>query len=430
MDRNYELRVFDRVLMEVRFSDGILDTDIEIVDYDDTALELFPCGLEVSGEGVLRWMQGRSLPANRRYASELCAALGIALNDTESVYRVGMGLSLNDSYWMPPAGSDVSFEDVNLFDNGFSEVLAAVAYTGNAPTKGTPHGMTPELVTDGTLRKAWRIVDGRRLLFKGSTPGFEPGEALSEVLCSQVAEHLGLDAVSYELGSWDGETCSVCENFATKEVSYVPFAVATGMTTLPGVVSWLLSSSDDSFERFADMIILDALCCNTDRHLSNFGVLRDNSTGRAVGLAPIFDNGRSLFPNVSESTAAGDLVYAAAASGPAFGAPSFDVIASRLIGERQIEALSRVPGLKLDVAGHEGRCRALETFLEDRADDFAKIPPVDRAELARAAERVSPQRDDGPKRLAPVSCDIDQLEIDCGGCSALSARRARSSQER
>lgn len=42
------------------------------------------------------------------------------------------------------------------------------------------------------------------------------------------------------------------------------------------------------------MIVLDALIANEDRHWGNFGSLRDSESLEFIGLAPIFDNGNSL----------------------------------------------------------------------------------------------------------------------------------------
>jgi hypothetical protein len=42
-------------------------------------------------------------------------------------------------------------------------------------------------------------------------------------------------------------------------------------------------------------ILTDFILTNTDRHLNNFGVLRDTHTLKFVGMAPIFDSGNSMF---------------------------------------------------------------------------------------------------------------------------------------
>ena len=42
-------------------------------------------------------------------------------------------------------------------------------------------------------------------------------------------------------------------------------------------------------------ILSDFVLTNTDRHLNNFGVLRNTHTLEFIGMAPIFDSGNSMF---------------------------------------------------------------------------------------------------------------------------------------
>ena len=44
-----------------------------------------------------------------------------------------------------------------------------------------------------------------------------------------------------------------------------------------------------------DRILTDFVLTNTDRHLNNFGVLRDSRTLKFIRMAPIFDSGNSMF---------------------------------------------------------------------------------------------------------------------------------------
>lgn len=43
-----------------------------------------------------------------------------------------------------------------------------------------------------------------------------------------------------------------------------------------------------------DMLVLDAVIMNTDRHFGNFGFLLDNNTNKIIEPAPLFDHGNSL----------------------------------------------------------------------------------------------------------------------------------------
>lgn len=47
-------------------------------------------------------------------------------------------------------------------------------------------------------------------------------------------------------------------------------------------------------EKLENMFILDFLIMNEDRHLNNFGIIRDVNTLKWIDVAPIFDNGQSL----------------------------------------------------------------------------------------------------------------------------------------
>lgn len=42
-------------------------------------------------------------------------------------------------------------------------------------------------------------------------------------------------------------------------------------------------------------IITDFIISNSDRHLNNFGILRDSSSLKWVSYAPLFDSGNSMF---------------------------------------------------------------------------------------------------------------------------------------
>ena len=392
----YEIRHFDTPVLGFwagTDEDGAPEVGIS----DPPQLQaLLPPGLEPTDDGLWKWLSTRALPFNRLYADHLCLMMGIRPGDVQRILSVSFGLSLNDCYWVVPQGFEGRFTDYNLYGNPFSEVLSAVAYTGHLDLGSSPlSGLTPELTTGGTLRKAWRIVDSQRLLYKGSTPGWEPGEWLSECLASQVAAHLGLDVVGYAPDIWESVPCSVCACFCTQEVSYAPLAVAAADNRFAGALSYAESLGPQSLEAFADMWVFDALICNTDRHLTNVGVLLDARTNRPLKLAPVFDSGRSLFPNVATDQLA-DAPMLAQLQRPAVGGNSFEQAASRVMGERQLKLLRRMEDFEFDTRGlgekPSARLRALEGFLRERARELGRIEPVDRGELHAACANYRERR--------------------------------------
>ena len=58
-----------------------------------------------------------------------------------------------------------------------------------------------------------------------------------------------------------------------------------------------LTNVDETIEAFWQLFIVDALLGNFDRHGANWGFLKKDNK---YTLAPIFDNGSSLFPNMTD----------------------------------------------------------------------------------------------------------------------------------
>lgn len=388
-ERAYDLRLKDRTLLSFTVSEGDFGPQVRIAAIDMQGRDLMPLGLELSGDGIWKWMESRALPYNRRFSEAVCRALGFDVNDTEAIYRAGMGLSLDDAYWVPPAGSKTRFEDVTPYLNPFSEALAQVALEG---TSTVPvRGMTPELTTDGTLAKAWRIEpDGRRSLYKGATPGVEPGEPVSEAIASAIADEMGIDHVRYRYAEIDGKAYCACENFTTPDVSYVPYVTAVGgHQKLSDALAYFWLLDDAELDRLRDMLVFDCVICNNDRHFANFGFLRDNASGDLIGMAPAFDNGRGLFPNVANPTGE-DLVRESRLVTPAFGGTDFDQLCSRVMGPSQKRRLEGLENIDIeDKVPEKLRKRAgtMAAFVSSRARELASLPTVDESRFIDAVQR-------------------------------------------
>jgi hypothetical protein len=245
-------------------------------------------------------------------------------------------------------GDDISFDDVNLFENGFSSVLAAVAYTG---VVSDMHGLTPEtpeLTTNGALRKAWRAIPSSsarnarpaRYLYKGSSvESPHIGEARVEFMASQVAHAMGLCAVEYDLGFWDEdskEPSSICECFCNKFESYAPYASIFDDSGHSRVAVNLINADIEWFERYASMMVFDSLIYNTDRHLTNFGMIFDAAQRKLLRFAPVFDNGHAMFYNLNFAQA-DDFAIESHFVSPTWAQVNFVVQAARLMGEVQNE---------------------------------------------------------------------------------------------
>ena len=237
------------------------------------------------------------IPKNRAFVDEILKMLGLSINNTKGIIDVCKGLSLNDSYWVVPLGFEGTFKEYNLYENRFSSVLSLVAYTG----VGQSHEAfttSPELTTQGMLRKAWRFIEGDGIyLYKGGTEGTANAgrEPYSEFYACQIAERMGLHAVHYDLENWKDILASKCRLFTDIDTSYVSIGRIVKSGSIQACLDFYESIGKDAVEELKSMLVFDAVIYNEDRHFGNFGILRDNRSGKILGSAPIFDNGLSLF---------------------------------------------------------------------------------------------------------------------------------------
>ncbi len=379
----YSLRLYDTELL--RFSlekRGLEGLAAEILTVNEKTAHLLPLELERTGAGIIRWLERRIIPKNRAFVDEILKMLGLSHNDTKGIIDVCKGLSLNDSYWVVPEGFTGKFSQYNLYENRFSEMLALVAYTGAGASRQA-FTTSPELTTGGALPKAWRFVENDGIyLYKGGTVGASNAgrEPYCEFYASQIAEAMGLNAVHYELENWKGITASKCALFTDIHTAYVPIG---RLIPTVGSIQACLDYYDTLGPRFGEqlrsMLVFDALIYNEDRHFGNFGVLRDNQTGKIVAPAPIFDNGLSLLCYAGREDLEGIAAleaYAKTRSNPY--RISFEEICAAVMGAKQKEQLRRMIGFRfrrhpsLNLPEHH--LRLLEALLEGRVRKLLAIP--------------------------------------------------------
>lgn len=214
-----------------------------------------------------------------------------------NIIRLTMGLSLNDCCWIVEDGFAGRFDRFNLYENRFSNVLALIAFTGYGSSVRSSLSSSPEFTTNGMLPKCWRRESGVIRLYKGGTTGFSNtgNEPYSEFYAAQIAEAFGVRAIRYNLSRYMGVLCSTCELFTGKELSFLPVERVVTSGGMEAVRSYYNTLGPEYVDALNDMLVLDAVICNTDRHYGNFGFLIDSRTNRITAPAPLFDHGNSLF---------------------------------------------------------------------------------------------------------------------------------------
>ena len=302
----YSIKLFDQTLALFDFvQDGPGAAFPCHLEIDPATQHLLPMNLaaEPTDDELERFINTRRIPKGRTYIEELLATYEIAISDTKGIIDLTKGVSINDSYLVTKEEDETRFAECNLFDNDFNTALQITAYTGVVSEGAFGSGLPSELTASGSFPKAWRIIDGVRTLYKAggvSKTADKAIEPYSELLAHQVANAMGLDSVPYELASWQGRTCSTCALLNTRDVSFVPVYAALPRKAiahfgLNRALELFFAISPAESTKLLSMLVFDSVIANKDRHFGNFGLLRDNATGKPLALAPLFDHNLSLF---------------------------------------------------------------------------------------------------------------------------------------
>lgn len=263
-----------------------------------------PVGIAVKDGKIDRaalneWWRGRAIPATRDGIKD--ALLELNLASREMLLEMCLGLSLSDQYWICPQGSGIQWSDVNFFENAFSDDVGNILFGKGREGKKISL-MSPDNTSDGWLKKKWKMIDGRRCLLKGGSGALRQ-EPYNEALASRIMERLGIPHVSYSLITEDDYPYSLCEDFITPQTELITAWHIMLTQKKPNHISMYRhylncceALNIPDIVGFLDrMMTLDYLIVNEDRHLNNFGAVRNAETLEWLGAAPVYDSGSSLW---------------------------------------------------------------------------------------------------------------------------------------
>ena len=249
------------------------------------------------------WIENRGLPRGRSDLVYIQKDLK-ARNSKELAFG-SYALNLSDQYWAHKTNIELKWEDNNFFDNKFNEIISfdingVFKNQGNIP-------IAPDLTVDGSLRKKWILKNDERYLLKSSRYD-EKQEPFNEVIASEIMKEFGIEHVEYALirNKKDNMPLSVCKCMVDRETEFIPAQFVKDMES---------KENRDDYERYIDictkhgvkdikrrldeMIAIDYLIGNTDRHTGNFGIIRDANTLEWIKTVPIFDNGNSFCHDIN-----------------------------------------------------------------------------------------------------------------------------------
>ncbi len=159
--------------------------------------------------------------------------------------------------------------------------------------------------TAGTFLKSESILEGKKIYYKLSN--FDPvngivgHECVNEIIVDRLLTVLGIDHLHYELIYSDIEvdgkvyTTYLCasEDFKQRGESKIALDDYYRTNSLPGESHYDFCLRQGWQTYIDQMLAVDYLILNRDRHWANIEVLR-NSRAKTLRIAPLFDHGLSL----------------------------------------------------------------------------------------------------------------------------------------
>lgn len=286
----YEIMHMEKTIASISTAGNVRIFQERFMPYDLFLEENVEADIDTQVNNLINfyhWCASRVLSLDRKYAKELLNSIGAtqAVTDKERA-RIAMSyhcVSLTDVYWVKKYDEDITFAQLNLYDNTLNEAIVELSLKGHQMTV-TNHELAPDLSTKGCFPKAWiRTEDGFKLLKDGGED-----EVRRELLASKICQCFDIPQVIYEEHYYEGELVTESKIISSKEYSMVSkmafdiYAANHDLDTLE------VCKEIDPISYYG-MNILDYLTGNTDRHPENWGFYVDNSNNEYMNLYPLMD---------------------------------------------------------------------------------------------------------------------------------------------
>jgi hypothetical protein len=243
------------------------------------------------------WIANRGIPFSREDYDQIMERYSV--RSAKELTILGMGLNLTDHYWISGVDNEKKWEDVNYHDNDFSGRIGELMPELEEKYENF---MNPDFSSNGHLKKIWIIDNNKRFLIKAGSGDLKQ-EPYNERIASVIAEKLGIGHVDYQLSNHEGEIFSKCPCMIDKNLEFVNSFIVFlhGNRNVDKYTNYVSICEkmgiNNAREEVDKMIVLDYLVRNTDRNSGNYGILRNADTLEWVKIAPVFDNGNSLWYN-------------------------------------------------------------------------------------------------------------------------------------
>lgn len=304
----YYLMNKDKIVAEFHKRESeALDTNVFFTVTNVADKIMLPFGFE----NINSWIDGRKSSKHNSHLKSLMTSLGC--DDNEGFIQITHAASINDTFWIRSDNETVQWSDISLYKNEFTEVISKLAFEGVGLYSEKFSTTSPELACEGSFRKCFRkeretgeygsdiFIYKRGSLINVTdnltVKGIEP---YCEAMASEIAQIICPEnAVSYDMALLHGKLASKCNLFTSEKYGYASLAKVYGVTdNLNEIMKYFEQYGSEEYLR--EMLVIDALCFNEDRHAGNYGVVFDNESMEIRSIAPVFDLNISLMPYLKD----------------------------------------------------------------------------------------------------------------------------------
>ena len=270
-------------VLDMNPTNGSINGVKEILAAEHLPIQVRHDNLSIAAD-LDKWFSGRAIPASRsgfrQNLQDLELQRGIELSSGKLLMEC-CGLSLSDQYWVSPVDAPLNWKKINFYDNPFSEDVGNFLFG--------------QIVERGMLDLVSPCNKGGR--------GVYSQEPFNEAVASAICRRLNIPHVEYSLLWENGAPYSTCPNMTNNRQDLVSAFSIYSSDKKPNHLSpfdYFIDRCEQlgipGVRRFmSQMLVLDFLICNQDRHFGNFGALRDAVTLEWLGMAPVYDSGTSLW---------------------------------------------------------------------------------------------------------------------------------------
>ncbi len=262
--------------------------------------DLLPVG--VAPEGLNEWWKNNAIPTDRDSIRLGLACIGV--DSQEELKVIGRGLSLLNQYWIKEAEEEITWQEVNYWENRFSEEVGAALFNHKPVFSPLNEiGRSPDNGINGALKKRWIVLDGEYYMQKSGT-GLNKEEVFNEILASDLMTKADIRNAGYSFYLDNGEVSCISRCFTDENTEMVPLMQIIesvpgreypAMSELEHLYSVLEFYQVPDYRKYLnDVLCMDYILAGTDRHYNNLALLFDTRS-QTFSFSPVYDSGNCLW---------------------------------------------------------------------------------------------------------------------------------------